>query len=77
MLCRFQQLSICIATLKHPRWVKLGTLFLDKVNITKLTLLLQQGHKNITQKKMLSCKSKENNRTSKNYWVASRKALSL
>jgi hypothetical protein len=44
----------------------------------KQTFLLQQGHKNNTQIKLLSHKSNKNkNKKSKYYRVASRKALSL
>jgi hypothetical protein len=41
---------ICIATLKHAIWVKLGTLLLATINKLKLTILVQQGHKNKTSK---------------------------
>jgi hypothetical protein len=74
---RFQQLQINFAILKHPRWVKLGTLFYY-IRHTKKTFLLQQGHKNKTQIKLLSSKSNENKmEKSKYYRVASRKTLSL
>jgi hypothetical protein len=51
-MCRFQKLQISIATLKHPRWVKLGTLFYAIVGTLKQTLFLQQGHKNKTSKEI-------------------------
>jgi hypothetical protein len=35
VLCGFYLLQICIATLKHPRWVKLGILFYTKVDTLK------------------------------------------
>jgi hypothetical protein len=60
VLCRFQELQISVATLKHLRSVKLGTLFYDIVDTLQQTLLLQQGYKNKTQKKVFSFKSKEN-----------------
>jgi hypothetical protein len=60
VLCRFQQLPICIATLKHPRWVKLAPLFLATIKKPILNLLLYQGHEKKTQKIIPSCKSKEN-----------------
>jgi hypothetical protein len=48
------------------------------VDTLKQTLLLQQGHKNKTQIKLLSSKSNENKtEKGKYYRVASRKALSL
>jgi hypothetical protein len=48
------------------------------VDTLKQTFLLQQGHKNKTQIKLLSSKSNENKtEKSKYYRVASRKALSL
>jgi hypothetical protein len=40
-----------IATLKYPRWVKLGTLFNATTNALKLTLLLQQEHEKETHKR--------------------------
>jgi hypothetical protein len=60
VLRRFQQLQISIAILKHPRLVKLGTLFFATIHTLKQTFLLQQGHKKETQKKLLSFKSNKN-----------------
>jgi hypothetical protein len=60
VLCRFYKLWISIATLKHPRWVKFGTLFYATVDTLKQTCLLQPGHTKKTQKQILSFKSKEN-----------------
>jgi hypothetical protein len=78
VLCRFQKIRISIATLKYPRWVKLGTLFYATVDKIKQAFLIQQGHKNKTQNKLLSFKSNEKqNRKSKYYWVTSCKVLSL
>jgi hypothetical protein len=37
--CRFKKLRISIATLKHPRWVKLGTLFYNTVDTLKQTFI--------------------------------------
>jgi hypothetical protein len=48
----FQQLQISIATLKHPRWVKLETLFNAKANTLKQTILIQEGHKKKTSKEL-------------------------
>jgi hypothetical protein len=45
VLCRFQQLEICIATLKHSRWVKLDTLFYATVDRMKQNSLLHRGQK--------------------------------
>jgi hypothetical protein len=45
VLCIFQQLEICIATLKHSRWVKLDTLFYTTVDTIKQIFLLHQGQK--------------------------------
>jgi hypothetical protein len=47
------------------------------VDTLKQNFLLQQGHKNKTQIKLVSYKSNENTKKSKYYQVASRKALSL
>jgi hypothetical protein len=74
---RFQQLRINIAILKHPRWVKLGTLFFLQYTL-KQNFLLQKRHKNNIQRKLVSSKSNENKiEKSKYYRVASCKALSL
>jgi hypothetical protein len=74
----FQKLRISIAILKHPRWVKLDTLFFATVYTLKQTFLLHQEHKKKTQNKLLSFKSNENKtKKSKYYRVASCKALSL
>jgi transcription antitermination factor NusA-like protein len=75
---RFKQLPISNANLKHQRWVKLGTLLFYTVKKQKKNTLYTARTKNKMQKKILSCKSKENKTEKyKNYRVASRKSLSL
>jgi hypothetical protein len=43
--------------LKHPRWVKLGTLFYATVYTLNQTFLRKHEHKNKRQNKILSFKS--------------------
>jgi hypothetical protein len=63
VLGRFQQLQISIATLKHPRWLKLDNLFNAKANTLKQTLLIRKDTRRKLQKKY--------------NWVASRKGKAL
>jgi hypothetical protein len=79
VLCRFQNRRISIANLKHPRWVKLGILFYATVEILKQTFLLtERTQKENKKNKILSLKSNKNKTNkSKNYQVASHKAVSL
>jgi hypothetical protein len=61
-----------------PKMGKTWHFIFLKVDTLNKTFLLQQGHKNMTQIKLLSHKSNKNKiEKSKYYRVASRKALSL
>ncbi len=51
-----QQPPICISTLKHPKWVKLGTLFINAENKPKENFLLQQARARTQNKNSLARK---------------------
>ena len=74
-----QQLPNYRTTLKHPKWVKLGTLLLTTENKPKETFLIQQATIRTQNKKSLArtrAQNKTKNKT-KTHQVTSRKALSL
>jgi hypothetical protein len=77
VLRRFQKLQISIAILKHPRWEKVGSLFFSTVHTLKKILATARTQKEDTNKITLFQEQRKQNRKSKYYRVAFRKALFL